>query len=335
MKLGRIEVSGVDGAIGRLVAVHPEEGCVVDLARAERLRLEAKGATPGAARLRAGALFPASMAQGIAMGDAFLESAREADARRGVDASLSLDAVDWLAAVDPPMVRDCIAFVAHMQAYYDKIGHELSPVHYRQPGYYKGTNARCFGHNATIPWPHYTDFVDYECEIGFVVGRELHNATPEEAQQAIFGLTIFNDYSARDYQKDEMTIGMGPTKCKDFANGIGPWITTIDEFGDLSKLEMAVRVNGEERGRGLSGDMQWQPEELLAYISQGDVVQPGDLFGSGTVGSGSGLEWGQGPSQGDVVELEIVGIGVLRQVMGKKQVRRWHPEPRAVLNKAA
>jgi 2-keto-4-pentenoate hydratase/2-oxohepta-3-ene-1,7-dioic acid hydratase in catechol pathway len=328
MKLSRIARDGVDGPEARTVVVHPEKGIVIDLVRAEALRLQAQGASNEAAIRLARAAFPGSLASCIAGGPAFLEMAATADAARGSDAALSISDVVWLAAIDPPMLRDCITFVDHLEAYYKKMGHEISKFHYRQPGYYKGTNARTFGNNATIPWPHYTDFVDYECELGFVVARECHNLTAEEAKSAIFGITIFNDYSARDYQKDEMSIGMGPTKSKDFANGLGPWVTTMDEIGDLTKLEMRVRVNGEDRGGGLSGAMQWQPEELLAYISQGDVVQPGDVFGSGTVGSGSGLEWGAGPRPGDTVELEISGIGTLRQIMGQPEVKRWHPTAR-------
>lgn len=327
MKLSRISLDGVDGAEARVVLVLPDEKRVVDLVHAERVRLMAKGATAARATQIARAKFPGSLAASIATGETFLENVSEA-ARRGDDASLRIDKVDWLAAIDPPMVRDCIAFIAHLEAYYTAMGHELSKFHYRQPGYYKGTNARSFGHNATVPWPHYTDFVDYECELGFVVGKECHNLTAEEAKSALFGITVFNDYSARDYQNDEMQIGMGPTKSKDFANGFGPWVTTMDEIGDLSKLKMRVAVNGEDRGGGVAGDMQWQPEELLAYISQGDVVQPGDVFGSGTVGGGSGLEWGEGPKPGDTVDLEIEGIGVLRQIMGQKEEKRWHPEPR-------
>jgi len=226
------------------------------------------------------------------------------------------------------MIRDCIAFPQHLGAYYKEMGHEICPFHFRQPGYYKGTPARSFSHEAEIPWPGYTDWLDYECEIGFVVGKTGHDMTPEEARKALFGITIFNDMSARDYQNEEMQIGMGPTKCKDFANGLGPWVTTMDEIADLSALEMRVWVNGEERGRGSSAGMQWQPEELLAYISLGDVVRPGDVFGSGTVGGGSGLEFGQGPKPGDLVELEISGIGILRQRMGQKQALRWMPQAR-------
>jgi 2-keto-4-pentenoate hydratase/2-oxohepta-3-ene-1,7-dioic acid hydratase in catechol pathway len=328
MKLSRINRGGVDGPVPRLVVVKPDEGRVVDLVSAEKLRLMRKGATSAGALLRASGLFPGSMAQAISTGSAFLESAAETVAATGDDASIEFSNVEWIAAVDPPMLRDCFAFVAHLEAYYRGVGQEISPVHYRQPGYYKGTNARCFGHEARIPWPHYSDFVDYECEIGFVVGRECHNVDPDEAGKAIFGLTIFNDYSARDCQTDELTMSMGPTKCKDFANGIGPWVTTIDEFDDLSALEMTVRINDKECGRGISSGMQWLPEELLAYISQGDVVQPGDVFGSGTVGNGCGLESGVRVKPGDVIALEISGIGVLRQVLGQKEERGWRPIPR-------
>jgi 2-keto-4-pentenoate hydratase/2-oxohepta-3-ene-1,7-dioic acid hydratase in catechol pathway len=130
-------------------------------------------------------------------------------------------------------------------------------------------------------------------------------------------------------------MSMRPTKCKNFANGIGPWVTTIDEFGDLSGLEMTVRINDKECGRGFSSGMQWSPQELLAYISQGDAVQPGDVFGSGTVGNGCGLESGVRAKPGDIIELEISGIGLLRQVLGQKEERGWWPKPRVRTPKLA
>lgn len=152
---------------------------------------------------------------------------------------------------------------------------------------------------------------------------------PDEARENIFGITVFNDFSARDYQDQEMKIGMGPTKCKDFANGIGPWITTFDEFDDIQKLAVTAAINGEEVFRSTTEGMQWSPYELLAYVSKGDVVQPGDLFGSGTVGGGSTLESGHRLKPGDVVELSIQGVGTLRSPLAKeKEKQRWHPTPR-------
>ena len=122
-----------------------------------------------------------------------------------------------------------------------------------------------------------------------------------------------NDWSARDLQRPEMKIGLGPAKGKDFATSIGPVVVTPDELGDLS-LAMVARVNGEERSRGNSGTMHHSWEAIVAHAALNTRLRPGDILGSGTVGTGCILEHGDGRwlQRGDVVELEIEGIGVLR-----------------------
>jgi fumarylacetoacetate (FAA) hydrolase len=125
-----------------------------------------------------------------------------------------------------------------------------------------------------------------------------------------------NDWSARDLQKMEMAVGLGPAKGKDFATSLGPVLVTTDELGDL-RLEMLARVNGEERSRGNMGDIHWPWEELAAHAARNTRLAAGDVLGSGTVGTGCILEHGDGRwlRPGDVVELEIEGIGVLRNVV--------------------
>ena len=120
---------------------------------------------------------------------------------------------------------------------------------------------------------------------------------------------------------------MGPAKGKDFATAVGPWITTVDEL-DLADLDMRARVNGDEWSHGSSGSTWWSVGELLAYISWGETLQPGDLVGSGTVGLGCGLELGRRLEPGDVVELEVSGIGVLRNRLGQPEGEGWEPRPR-------
>lgn len=328
MKLGRITIDTIDGPAARLVAVHPEEQRVVDLIAAERLRLARRGATTDAALRLAQTVFPGSLTQAVGLGDQLVEMAHEADQQCGSDASLSFDHVSWLPAADPPLIRDSISFKKHLEAYHAAIGHDLSSMHYEVPAYWKGSPTQIFGQDAEIPYPHYTDELDYELEIGFIVGRHGSNLTPEEARDMIFGLTVFNDYSARDFQGPEMLMRMGPAKCKEFAFGIGPWVTTADEFDDLESLDMAARVNGEEQSSGKCVGLLWQPEETLAYISLNDELRPGDLVGLGTVGDGSGMEQGRYLKPGDTIELEISKIGTLRQRMGQKQNARWMPAAR-------
>lgn len=326
MKLGRIAVESPDGSLARLVAVLPERGQVIDLATAERLRLQRKGASEEAARRRALALFPASMTAAIAAGPELLEWA--ATALSGADeASIrAIEACRWLPAADPPVMRDCMAFERHVLNTFGKAG-PVPPVYYEMPVYYKGSQAGLLGHEEVVPWPAYTRWMDYELELGFVVGRAGRNLTPEAAPAHIFGVTIYADYSARDIQGRETKMRLGPTKAKDFGTGVGPWITTIDEI-DLANLEMVARINGEEWSRGSSGTIMWSPAELLAYISYGETLQPGDLIGSGTVGFGCGLELGRRLGPGSVVELEVAGIGVLRNVIGQPETEGWEPTPR-------
>ncbi len=130
----------------------------------------------------------------------------------------------------------------------------------------------------------------------------------------IFGYTIFNDFSARDAQEIEMTCPFGPAKGKDFDRGsaMGPWIVTRDEVPDPAALTMIARVNGEEWSRGNSRTMVHGVEAMIAHVSRDETLHPGEIFGSGTVGGGCGLELDRWLSPGDVVELEVEGIGVLR-----------------------
>jgi len=330
MKLGRIAVQSVDGPVSRIVAVHPEEGRVVDLSTAEMRRLMAHGANESAARRYAAAVFPPSMAAAIALGERFLESAREADATQGADASRSINGLTWLSATDPLVVRDCLTFVRHIEQAVKRVNMKISPIFLELPAYYKASAATLIGHEAEVEWPGYTEYMDYEFELGFVIGRTAHNLTPEEAGDCFLGLTIYNDFSARDIQGREGQLGLGPTKSKDFATALGPWITTIDEFAGIdglkiSQLKPVGRVNGKITTEGDTSRMLWTPRQLVAYISQGDSIHPGDIIGSGTVGNGCRLEFGERLSPGDLIELELPGVGILRNRLGQPQKSRWWP----------
>ena len=326
MKIGRIWLDSPTGKMARLVAADPDNNRVVDLAKAEALSMQAKGATEEASWRVASAFFPSSLSEAISTGGQFLERATDAVAARADDASLSMDGIAWASAADPSIIRDCISFRAHLEAYFEKMGHNLHPLHYKMPAYYKGSTANLIGHNETVPWPCYTDFVDYELELGFIIGARAHNVTPEAAKDMLFGMTILNDFSARDYQDPEMLLMLGPTQCKDFAYAIGPWITTMDEIADLGGMEMKAWVNDELWSSGKSDTMRWTPEDLIAYISRGDTVLPGDLLGSGTVGGGSALELDRRPKPGDTVRMEVTGLGSLSVVMGQKEEMHWGPK---------
>jgi 2-keto-4-pentenoate hydratase/2-oxohepta-3-ene-1,7-dioic acid hydratase in catechol pathway len=156
--------------------------------------------------------------------------------------------------------------------------------------------------------------MDFELELACVIGKTGKDIQPEAALNHIFGFTIFNDFSARDAQYAEMEGRLGPAKGKDFDTGnvLGPWIVTLDEIGDPHNLRMDARVNGERWGGGTSRSMHHSFNAILAHISRSETIRAGEVIGSGTVGTGCGNEVGRKLSPGDVVELEIEKIGVLR-----------------------
>ncbi|WP_312860512.1 fumarylacetoacetate hydrolase family protein [Neoaquamicrobium sediminum] len=155
---------------------------------------------------------------------------------------------------------------------------------------------------------------DYELELGVFLSRKGKDIRPEDAYDHIFGYCIFNDFTARTAQLREMTGQLGPAKGKDFdtGNAMGPWLVTADEVSDPHNLTMTARINGEEWSRGNSGEMHHKFPAVLAHISSDETLYAGEFIGSGTVGSGCGLELGRFLKHGDVVELEIEGLGILR-----------------------
>ncbi|MDX6516363.1 MAG: hypothetical protein QOH73_2029 [Gaiellaceae bacterium] len=206
----------------------------------------------------------------------------------------------------PPAVRDCYAFEAHVKAARARRGLEVPPEWYEAPVFYFSNPAAITGPDAEIAYPEGTEELDYELEVAAVVG----------GAGDIAGFTILNDWSARDLQRREMAVGLGPAKGKDFATSIGPVVVTVDEFDGCGGA-MVARVNGEERSRGDLADMHWSWTELLHYAGRNTVLRAGDLLGSGCVGTGCILEHGDGRwlQPGDVVELEVEGIGVLRNTI--------------------
>ena len=334
MKLGRILRASLEGAVPRLVVVQQEHRRVIDLATAEYQRLLGTGASADAARRLASALYPGSMSAAIAAGPTFLTAAvRTVGALEEDSSVLSLGEVKWLAPIDPPVMRDCLAFEQHLRntltalAAAMNMAPRIPDVYYEKPIYYKGNPLTLIGHQEEALWPDYSSRMDYELELGFVIGRPGKDLTPEQAKAHLFGVTIFNDFSARDIQALEMQGLLGPAKGKDFATALGPWITTADEL-DVHNLTMVARVNGEEWSRGSSSTIMWRVEEIIAYISKAEGVIAGELIGSGTVGRGCGAELGKLLKPGDVVELEVEGIGILRNRMGTPAPAGWMPERR-------
>ena len=224
-----------------------------------------------------------------------------------------LDAVRLAAPLpNPASLRDFIAFEAHIAATSKKRGQPIPPEWYKFPVYYKGNHRTIIGPDAVLDWPLDTAKLDYELELACVIGRQGRDIPEGQAHEYIAGYTIMNDFSARDIQFQEMACRLGPAKGKDFATAIGPCLMTPDEIGDVTALTMVARVNGDEWSRGRFGTIHWSFSQMIAHVSRGEMIYPGDLFGSGTVGGGCGLELDRFLKPGDVVELDIQPIGVLK-----------------------
>jgi 2-keto-4-pentenoate hydratase/2-oxohepta-3-ene-1,7-dioic acid hydratase in catechol pathway len=307
--------------------VLPADEVVIDLCTAERRRLESEGASADAAVRLAGAMFPPSLTDAIGGGRGFLERAEAAIAALDVEASIPFTEVTWAPAIDPPVMLDGSAFEQHLVNAHARGKREVPDLFYELPVYYKMNPVTVFGHEQTVPWPGGAGFMDYELEIAVVIGTEGRDLRPDEALDHVLGVTVMNDLSARDVQAREMTAGFGPAKGKDFGTALGPWITTLDEL-DLDDLTMLARVNGEEWSRGSTSTLTWSLAELVAFASRNEIVVPGQVIGSGTVGMGCGLELFRKLQPGDVVELEIEGIGTLRNTLGAPSQTRWDPSPK-------
>jgi 2-keto-4-pentenoate hydratase/2-oxohepta-3-ene-1,7-dioic acid hydratase in catechol pathway len=309
------------GGAPRVGLVDTERGAVLDLA---------------AAALGVG-WDPAPFASMLALIDAEdmgLDLARELSEGQGPWTPLSQ--VRLLSPLpEPRQMRDAMSFETHIRqsgrgsralaarakggeaAFREAMAQPTEPLAevYRQmPIYYITNRFVVTGPEATVAWPRYSKVMDYELEIAIVTRRTRANIPEAEAAEHIFGYTIFNDFSARDRQGVEMAGRLGPAKGKSFdgANVLGPWIVTPDELGDPETLNVEVRVNGETRAKGTTANMLFTFPQILAYASQDETIRAGEVFGSGTVGNCCGLEIGRFLQSGDVIELHVERIGVLR-----------------------
>lgn len=272
----------------------------------------------------------------IEAGEEGLERAKQT-VKKGRKDAFARKEVRLLAPVPVPIqIRDCLCFETHLKQSFaaarrvranatpdpeaalkemERTGVLSVPkTFYEQPIYYKANRFSVIGTEQDVLWPSYSRLMDFELEFGFYVGRKGVDIPKEKARDHIYGYTIFNDFSARDAQTAEMGGQLGPAKGKDFdyGNAMGPCLVTADEIRDPYNLTMIARVNGEEWGRGNSSTMYWKFEDLIAHVSRSETIYPGEFFGSGTVGNGCGLEHMKFLKHGDVVELEVEGIGILR-----------------------
>ncbi len=229
-----------------------------------------------------------------------------------------LNEVVFLPPVEAASLRDFIAFEEHIRAVRFLRGAEIPAAWYKMPVYYKGNYRSLLGHGQTLTWPRYSQRMDYELELACIIGKEGIDISEEGAEAYIGGYTVMNDWSARDIQMEEMSVGLGPAKGKDFATSLGPWLVTPDEFNPAD-ARMTARINGEVWSDGNIGQIHWSFAQMIAHASMDETLYPGDVLGSGTVGGGCGLELDRWLQAGDVVELEVEGIGVLRNKVTRRE----------------
>ena len=219
----------------------------------------------------------------------------------------------------PGALLDFYSFEQHVRTCRAKRGLDVVPEWYKYPVYYNGNPRSIIGYDDEVHFPPAEDRRDYELELAIVIGKRGRDIPVEQAADYIAGYTILNDWSARSIQMEVMKVGLGPAKGKDFASSLGPCLVTPDELENPRNLTMLARINGEEWSRGNSGDSHFSFEQMIAFASEGVTLYPGDVLGSGTVGSGCGLELDRFLQPGDVVELEIEGIGILRNRVARPE----------------
>jgi fumarylacetoacetate (FAA) hydrolase len=237
----------------------------------------------------------------------------------GHEAAVDLAETDLAAPVpEPPTVRDFYAFEEHVARSWKRRGEEIPGAWYDVPVFYFSNPTSILGPDRPVPRPASTDQLDFELEVAWVMGQRCRDLAPEEAEEAVAGLTVMNDFSARDVQAHEMQVGLGPSKGKDFATGLGPVLVTLDELEDARgevafDLGMRAEVNGETVSRGNLDQLHWSIGEMTAHASRDATLRPGDVLGTGTVGTGSVLDLGDDAwlEPGDEIALEVDRLGRL------------------------
>ena len=329
MRFITFEIPTPAGPLRRVGALTNFQGAerVVDLAHALAARVRAEGREP---RFReyAGFRLPQDMVGVMEGGEPTLQAARDAleyvnwegpdpQGPGGERLIYNLNEINILAPVPRPVsFRDFLTFEGHKAAGARRRGTAVDPLWYQIPSCYKGNRLSLIGPEAELPWPRYTKKLDYELELAMFIGTRGRDIPEARGMEHVFGFTVLNDFSARDIQMQEMQLWLGPHKGKDFGTATGPCVVTRDEFNPRDAV-MVARVNGEEWSRGNAGDMHFSWGRLIEWASAEEELLPGEMFGSGTGGTGCGADLDKWLKVGDVVELEIEGIGVLRNKVVK------------------
>jgi 2-keto-4-pentenoate hydratase/2-oxohepta-3-ene-1,7-dioic acid hydratase in catechol pathway len=339
MKLSTFEVKTLLGAFQRIGVVLFPQGenmpVLVDLNAAYCWMLAEADQKPEPQRW-ADFLFPTDMRAFLELGNPALDTAREVEQRfqdilknsqpeelvghQGQRLAFHQSEVTLKTPIpNPKMMRDFLSFETHTANGFKRRNEPIPEAWYKMPVYYKGNPHTLIGHEEIVHWPNYTRIMDYELELACVIGKEGKNIPAEKAADYIVGYAIMNDFSARDIQKYEMMCRLGPAKGKDFCTSVGPWLVTADEVKNPRDLRMIARINGEVWSDGNAGTSHWTFEQMIEHVSKEELVYPGDILGSGTVGFGCGLELDRWIQPGDIVELEITGLGILRNQVIKPE----------------
>ena len=331
MKLVTFSVTTILGESVRIGALVKDK--VVDLTMAYVRYLDEKRTT-GRPYEIAEAILPPDMVEFLKGGKLSMETAKRVidfaaknldsgepvSGPRGERIVFPRDGVRLKAPVPRPnSIRDTLSFEGHMKNFEKRTGKPIPKLWYEIPVYYKGNPCTVIGPEDPILWPSYTEKLDFELEFGIYIGKQGKDIRADEAQEYIAGYTIFNDISARDILGREVQLFLGPAKGKDMDSGniMGPCLVTPDEL-DISDIKLSARINGETWSEGRSSDRYWSFAKTIEYISRSETLYPGDFIGSGTVANGCGDEMNRWIQPGDVIELEVEGIGILRNAVEKR-----------------
>lgn len=323
MRLVTFSIATPLGEIGRVGALHGDE--VVDLAAAYGWQLHRRGVH--AATALAAAMIPSDMVGFLERWPVAFELAKEAfsfavglppDAMTPSGARVRFGAGEYRLRIPlrPRRIKDYLVYEEHKKKSMSRKGLEMPDLWYRMPTYTNRNICGLADPGEDIVWPAYSKKLDFEFELAVVIGREGRDIKAADAMNYVAGITIYNDFSARDVQADEGRIGAGAGKSKDFDQGnvLGPCLVTLDEI-DPANVAMVLRIDGEEWAKGHTSGMKFSWGQIIENASRGETIFPGDVFASGTMDRGCGLELERWIGPGSRIELEAPGIGLLQNTI--------------------
>jgi 2-keto-4-pentenoate hydratase/2-oxohepta-3-ene-1,7-dioic acid hydratase in catechol pathway len=319
MKLVTFSVATPLGPISRVGAIHADS--VIDLSATYAWQLHDRGVYE-AVEL-ASAMIPSDMVAFLSRWPFAREAAQEAlsfaeglpvDAISPFGARVAYGEADYRIQIPlrPRRIKDYLVYEEHKKKSMARKGLEMPELWYRMPTYTNRNICGLANPGDDIAWPAYSEKLDFEFELAVVIGRKGRDISAAQALDYVAGITIYNDFSARDVQADEGRIGAGAGKSKDFDQGnvLGPCIVTLDEI-DPANVAMMLRVDGEEWARGHTHGMKFSWGQIIENASRGETVFPGDVFASGTMDRGCSVELERWVKPGARIEMEASGIGVL------------------------